>query len=291
MSELPVYLEPMLNRIAEKEGFVDFTTKVGSGSNVGDNFMGELLSAVITGKQKGKNNNETETKLNLLCKLIPSNAQRRKEFQCELVFSRETYFYNNVAPDFLRFQEEKGLSSEEQFTAFPKCYEAVCDPENDVFVIIMQDLRPEGFEMWPKEKPTSTENAHLVMRELAKLHAVSFALKDQRPEQFEKYKTLDDVTHIFLDSDNFRNMFFQCYQRAIDALQDETHKDIMREVQKDTKSYFKSGLEGPTMDQHGVVAHGDCWNNNILYRQNKDVSNRRPDFHSFYQTKYAFQFP
>lgn len=272
MSDLPNYLEPMLNRIAEKEGFTDFTTKIGSGSNIGDNFMGELLSAAIVGKRKIENNNETESKLNLLCKLVPSNAERRKEFKSELFFTREAHFYNNVAPDFLRFQEEKGLTKDEQFTAFPKCYEAVCDPENDVFVIIMQDLRPEGFDMWPKQKATPVENSKLVMRELAKFHAISFAFKDQRPEHFKKHAELVDITQGFLEAETFQNMFFQCYKRAIDALRDETHKDIIRDIQKNLVRYFDSGFNATIQDGNSVITHGDCWNNNILYRKSKDVS-------------------
>lgn len=296
MSELPDFLEPMLERIAENEGFVDFTIKVGSGSNIGDNFMGELLSAVITGKRKDDIHNETESKLNLLCKLVPSNAERRKEFQCELAFAQEAYFYNSVAPEFLRFQEEKGLSKEEQFTAFPKCYEAVCDSENGVFAIIMEDLRPDGFEMWPKQKPTPAENSHLVMRELGKFHAISFALKDQRPKQFEKYKELVDILRVFLEAESFNSMFYQSHQRAIDALRDEKHKDIMRDVQKNIKEYSYSATSETIVERHGVVAHGDCWNNNILYRQAKDVSTIIiifPNSHfqsNFIQTKIPISF-
>lgn len=198
MVALPAYLVPILKRIAEKEGFVDFTTDVGSGSNIGDNFMGELLTAVISGKQKQNYGKEIDTKLNLLCKLAPTSAQRRKEFLADEVFGREAYFYNTVAPAFTRFQQENGLPDEDQFKAFPKCYEAIHDPENEIYAIIMQDLRPEGFAMWPKKEPTPTSYSRLFVRELAKFHAISFAMKDQQPEQFKEFEKLNDVLRLFI---------------------------------------------------------------------------------------------
>lgn len=271
MAELPEYLVPILKRIAKKEGFVNFTTDVGSGSNVGDNFAGELLKAVISGKQKQKDGKEIESKLNLLCKLAPANAQRRKEFLADFLFGREAYFYNTVAPEFVRFQQEKGLSEEDQFRAFPKCYEAVCDPENEIYAIIMQDLRPEGFGMWPKQEPLPPTHWKLYVRELAKFHAISFAMRDQLPEQFEKFKKMNDVIQLFVEDPKKTEFFQNCYKRAIDALEKDECKNAMREIKNNVPEYVSSSLGKEAADRYGVVSHGDSWNNNLLFRSNEEV--------------------
>lgn len=274
MAALPDYLVPILKRIAEKEGFAEFTTDVGSGSNVGDNFLGELLTAAISGKQKQKDGTTIDATLNLLCKLAPSNAQRRKEFLADVVFDRETYFYNVVAPEFIRFQQEKGLADDEQFKAFPKCYEAIHDPENEVYAVIMEDLRPEGFGMWPKQKPTPPAYSRLFVRELAKLHAISFAMKDQEPEKFEKFKKLDDILKKFSESASRIEFFTNCYDRAIDALDDEKPKEIMKDIRNNIPEYIELCLGEEAANRNGVIAHGDCWNNNLLFRANKEVVHR-----------------
>lgn len=277
MVSLPDYVVPILKRIARKEGFVDFTTDVGSGSNIGDNFLGELLTAVISGRQKQKDGTAVDVKLNLLCKLAPANEHRRKEFLADIVFERECYFYNTVAPAFDRFQQEKGLSDDDKFKAYPKCYEAIHDPENEIFAVIMEDLRPEGFAMWPKHKPTPKSYSQLFVRELAKFHAISFAMKDQKPEQFKKFENLNDVLIKFAESGNKMEFFKNCYDRAIEALEDEEHKEIFREIKKDIPGYIESCLNKKAADRFGVVAHGDCWNNNLMFRANQEVTIRLND--------------
>lgn len=271
MITLPQFLVPILNRIVEKEGFVEFKTDVGSGSNIGDNFAGELLRVVVSGRQKQKNGLEIDAKLNLLCKMAPANAQRRKEFMTNVLFEREAFFYNELAPAFIRFQQEKGLPDADQFKAFPKCYEAVHDPENEIYVIIMQDLRPEGFAMWPKEKPIPTPYCRLFVRELAKFHAISFAMKDQQPDEFKEYEKFNDLIQVFIELPNKMEFFSNCYKRAIEALEDEKHKEIMKDITENIPRYMASCLGKKAADRFGVLSHGDCWNNNLLFRTNKEV--------------------
>lgn len=230
-----------------------------------------ILTAVISGKQKPKDDLEIDAKLNLLCKIAAANAQQCKESMADLLFKRESYFYNTVAPAFMHFQQEKGLPEKDQFKAFPQCYEAVCDQEKEVFTIVMEDLRPKGFTMLPMQKPIPPAHCRLFMRELAKFHAISFAMKDQQPEEFEEFKKLDDLLSALNSTPDSINSFRNSYNRAIEALESEEHKNIMRDVETRTPEYFESCLGRNAAEAFGVVSHGDTWNNNILYRTNSQV--------------------
>lgn len=272
MSELPDYLIAILNTIAEKENLFNFTINTKPGSNVGDNFMGVLFSVVLEGKRRDKNKNEVVASLKLLCKLAPSNPQRRKEFFSSLAFDREAYFYNNVSETFVHFQNEKGLASTDQFLSFPKCYAAIADDEKEQYVIVMEDLRPEGYEMWPKKKAVPFENISLVMKELAKFHSISFVMKDQRPKEFVKYKLLNDILIKFFESENMKTMLDGAFDRAIKALRDPEHKKIYVDLKANTLKHFKLCLNDKLSEKFGVITHGDCWNNNILYRFSKNVN-------------------
>lgn len=272
MSTLPDYLIPILEKIAKREKFIDFTTEIDSGSNIGDNFTSQLLRIVITGHRQQLNGHEIQDKLHLLCKLAPENAKRREDFQGELSFDRESYFYTKLAPQFMQFQAEKVLPEMDTFKSFPKCYEVFSDAENGIFVVIIEDLRPKQFSMWPRELPMPVDYVAASLRELAKYHAISFVLKDQRPEQFAEHKKLIDVTEAFMMSENIRSMFVQSYQRVIDVLQNDEHKDIMRDMQRNVKEYFLACQTGEAADRFGVVTHGDLWNNNILFRTDEAVS-------------------
>lgn len=102
MCALPAYVVPILERIAENEGIFKFETDVGAGMSIGDNFVGDLLTVTINGKGISNDGLEIEARLNLLCKVAPTNAQRRAEFIVDLLFERETHFYKHVTPAFLK---------------------------------------------------------------------------------------------------------------------------------------------------------------------------------------------
>lgn len=272
MSALPSNIEVLVRKIASTEGLVDFDIIVGSGTNKTDNFMAELLGVIVSGKQIAENGMKIDKKLNLICKFAPVRSLR-KGLQIELLFKREIFFYKNVAPAFNRFQELRKLPRQIQFASFPKCYDAVYDPANDICAIVMQDLRPDGFEMWSKEKPTPFDSLRLIFEELAKFHAVSFAMKDQWPEQFAEYTCLDDLVRVFLGVGHFETVFRQSIQRAINALYAEDHKNIMRACLLNYDDLYKNCLNGKFSDESCVVSHGDCWKNNAIYRS--AVSNGR----------------
>lgn len=194
-----------MSKIAKSECFTDYKTDVQPGSSHGE-------SVVISGT-RDSNGTKCVYKLHLLCKLAPSNAAHRKEFLAELLFAREALMYNNIFPMFAKLQEEKGLSKEECFTAYPKCYEAIADPENSQFVIIIEDLRSKGYTMWPKHKPVLVNHAHAVMKQLGRLHGITFALKDQRPDVYEELKQVEDLIHAFLET-NFTGVYAYGVRRS-----------------------------------------------------------------------------
>lgn len=273
MNDLPDYIRDLLNNIAESEGFKNYEIQLKSGSNHGDNFMGVMVSATIIGTQivNGRALSSPK-KLHLLCKLAPSNAARRIETQSENIFPREAFAYNTILPLFVEFQREKGLTRDEQFAAFPKCYTAIADNENNQHIIIMEDERPNGFVMWPKCMPFTVQHSYMVVNRLAKLHAISFALKDQRPNEYAKLRELNDYMSNFFDSANWSKVIIASYRRAVKALDRDDHKKILKNVEANMTELFDDCLKGDVCEPFGVVSHGDCWSNNLLFKNNEKVS-------------------
>lgn len=266
MSELPDYVLDLIAKIAKDEGFIDYKINLKPGSNHGDNFLGVMTSATITGI---RNNNDEQ--LHLLCKLAPSNSMRRQEFQSVAVFQRETLMYNKILPLLAKFQKEKGLPLDYCFTAYPKCYVAIADEENDQFLVIMEDLRPQGFTMWPKNKVVAVNHASCVVEQLAKLHAISFAIKDQRPKLYEELKEVKDLFGNFFKSENLVHAMNMGFDRAIGALENKEHVKIAEEVKENGRQLFQDCLTDGACEPFGVIGHGDCWTNNILYRYAEGV--------------------
>lgn len=271
--DLPDYVVDLVNKIAKSEGFTEFNIVIKPGSNHGDNFMSVLTSAIISGARVNVNGDSIgNDELYLLCKLAPSNPVRRKEFHSVIVFQREVKIYQKILPLFAEFQREKGLAPSDSFIAYPKCYEAIADEEKDQFVIIMEDLRPQGFAMWPKFKGTPANHELLVMEHLGKLHGISFALKDQRPDAYEELKELDDLIIQFFNNESMTNVVNLGFDRAVAVLEDNDHKRIMEDVRANSRQYFIECLKEGVCEPFGVVGHGDCWNNNIIYLHKDGVS-------------------
>lgn len=259
----------LLREIAEREGYSKYTIETDKGSNHGDNYQGILFAVTIKGTTV-KHGVSKEENLHLLCKMPSPNAMRRKNFKSALSFNRELSVYSKVLPHFLQFQKEKGLSDEESFMSYPKVYACKIDNENEDFVLIMEDLRPAKYEMWPGNKVMPLGHELLIMKELGKLHAVSFALKDQRPNEFEEYKELTDTfAEIFfygkLDSFTKRSV-----EKAADVLDNPKHKKLMEQFRKTYAKNVGEFLQGESSKEFAVLSHGDMWNNNLLFKYSED---------------------
>lgn len=275
---LPEYISKLLHKIARTEGFTDYEFETKAGSNHGDNFLGVMISVTISGT-KGQNGKSKTEKLHLICKVPPSNENRRKNFKTDLVFDREIFVYSKLLPTFVRFQQDKGLSESDSFVSFPKAYASEVNHESGTYTLIMEDLRPKNYEMWPREKVIPLDHELFVMRELAKFHAISFAMKDQRPDQFEEFKQMKDNFGELLFRGKLRSFMNRTVERAAEVLKNPDHKKYMENFRKTYVEIVDEYLTGASSKEFANIGHGDCWNNNFLFKHDdKDVSRHDETF-------------
>lgn len=267
MSEIqvPAFVRNILDEIGEKNGFRDRTMRFENGSNPGDGFNSHIVRAIISDRNSDKN-------LCLLYKIAPQNKNLRNEFNSSFTFANEANFYNKLMPAFTKFQVEKGLPKDSQFSLVPKCLAAVVDDNKEEYALVFEDLRSQGFRMWDRSKPSPVENIKIAMREIAKFHAVSIAMKDQHPDRFAQFKKLTEIAEKFLDTPTLLQMFDTSFERSISLLKSNEHKDIYRGIRTNFKAHFMDCLEENVSAPFGVMAHGDFWTNNCLYRFENDVS-------------------
>lgn len=254
-------LHEILTDVAEKQDFIQFEYKLSDGSNKGDNFFGEITRVQLSGKKSNGKNGE----LDLILKCGASSPQRRKEFRCHLLFEREIFYYDVVEPEFYNFQSEKGLGNDLFFSAYPECIQTVCDPTKEEYMLVLTNLRPQGFEMLPRDIPNQIENMRMIMRNLAKFHAISFAMKDQDPARFEKFKFIPDIIRDYFKWTSTKKMFDASYDRTIELLEDPEYLRICKDLKENVNKYLDEMYDEDKLNRFGVVNHGDCWNNNVLY--------------------------
>lgn len=268
MSQIPSCTKDLLKKIAASEGFIEYSTKFDAGTNHGDNFIGLVARVTLYGTRR-VNGRFKEDKLHLLCKFGPPVIERRREFNTDALFEREIYAYEKLFPAFKKFQKNKRLSDADCFHCYPKYYGGTANAKRGQFLIVMEDLRYQNYDMWPKRLPIPLDHALMVFEELGKYHGISFAMKDQQSLKFREFRKLDDVFGHFYR--NTMPLFHGAYDMAISVLDDEEHIKVMQDLKENTLEIFLSCVDEKRCEPFGVITHGDCWNNNQLFQYGKEV--------------------
>lgn len=270
---IPEFVTKQLHKVAKNEGFTGYKFETEEGCSHGDNYQGVLRAVKIVGA-KVQNGVTKQEELHLMCKYPTLNETRKQNFMSKLVFNRELTVYSKVLPHLVRFQQEKGLNEADLFSSFAKMYACEIDDENEIYVLIMEDLRAKKYEMWPREKVIKLEQELLIVRELGKLHAISFAMKDQRPNEFEQYKQMKDPFNKILLHGKLNMFTKRSVEKAIVVLKNPEHKKFMENFHKTYVETVSELLTGESSEEFGIFAHGDSWVNNFLfqYADDDDVS-------------------
>lgn len=274
MEPLPPYITELINKIAKSEHFTDYTITISAGSNHG---LSGLIAAILVQGTRTLNGLDQQDKLHLLCKFGSGSAKRRQEFQTAPIFRREIFVYEKLMPTFAQFQREKGLTERESFLAYPKYYLGVADDDTEQFAVIMEDLRVNQFVMWPKHRPVPLDHVRLLMEQLGRFHGTALALKSQRPQVFEEFAELNDMLGSF-----YRNtlpMFLTAYDVAISVLDDDQQIKVLQDAKANGLKYLENYFVRENFEPFGVIGHGDCWTNNIMYQYDAEVGQKSQSPH------------
>lgn len=256
---LPEFVRQSAVRAAIKLGFTPdrFQVSYEAGSNC-DGLVGEIHRVIIT---------EGDRSEDLFCKIPPMNAARREQFNSMTLFEREILLYSTVLPAMFEFQQERGVREEEGFFNVPKCYLTLFDAKSDESVILMENLRNKGLRMGNKLELADYDHTRLVMTNLGRFHGLSLAMRDQKPEVFEKFKLPDVMLPAIKASEQLVAMFGEALENAMSLLgpEGETERSKMEALKADHIAALETCLDGSRAEPYAVLSHGDCWTNNIMY--------------------------
>lgn len=204
--------------------------------------------------------------LNLVIKLSHQREDIRNFINPTAVFEREAYFYTTFYTAIREHQNEKSVISG-GFSSIPRCYGTYI--ENKTEAIVLQNLKKLGYTLWDRQK--SMDDCHIttVLEEYGQLHASSFALRKQKPQQFEDITSCLKKSDIFADIINQTGVLPTYYVRLEQVSQLLENKGRKEDAQK-VKDFAKKIPEvllnyGDPEDRYSVVLHGDCWSNNIMF--------------------------
>lgn len=267
LSELPSneIRSAVCSTVEQILGTKNYTISVTSASQSGDNNFIGIVYRVLFNKV-----NEKTSSSKLILKVAPQNVARRMQFFSRPCFLREIYMYETVLPYFREFEQSKGvLIDENGFNEYPKCYRTITDEPHEC--VLLEDLSIRSFTMIDRRtQEVTVDHLRLVMQSLGKLHAISFALKDQQPEKFKELAV--DLSEVFIRTDDahLRDCFTKQAQLAFDAVSDSDDVHLLAKVrqlyERDAIDIAADCLDLKSTGAASVISHGDAWQNNTMFR-------------------------
>lgn len=259
---VPDYIRCFLLSIANKLGLhSDINLSFKPGSNIGDGVLGSITSVTISSLNSDD--------VHLVYKAMPESKETRDELNLVDLFKREVFFYQNVFPIFDQFQLSKDLSANSGFFSYAKCYGCICDEENDQFVIVMEDVRQKNFKMWPKKELANLNHVEIVVKEIAKFHAVSMALNDQQPDKFAELTNVPDLLGQLFKRDAFLTYFKDSHDKMLSILSECLPDQITKLRNLSDNAVLTLSVYQKPTEPFNVLAHGDLWSNNLLFHYDK----------------------
>lgn len=120
----------------------------------------------------------------------------------------------------------------------------------------------------------SAEHVNLVMKSIGKLHAISFALRDQQPEKFREI--VSPLTDIFTNegSELFKVLLDKMKSCVLGCVSSDKDSFFLERL---NKLYVNSNFEiavqcvnGALAEPYAVICHGDCWTNNTMFKYDEN---------------------
>ncbi|CAH1106462.1 unnamed protein product [Psylliodes chrysocephalus] len=246
----------------------------------GENFGGELLKLNITSEDE---ETKSQDVLNAVAKKIPVLEFAQEMFNVQKTFKSELIFYEKLVPAFQEFQKENNLK--DIINCFALCYGGRLNVNGSDIVdrdalILMENLNSSGYNNIDRYIGYNLEEAHVLLKDLAALHAIPLAIKLKKPDFFQiEIRPFLNNEFIQKDNDSFGdpNVLLQ------DILcESDKCGPLFSRVLK-VWNEFKKPQKYQVREPFATFNHGDLWINNgmMKYENGKPISNKFVDFQCY----------
>ncbi|CAD6997577.1 unnamed protein product [Ceratitis capitata] len=208
----------------------------------------------------------------LIVKTLPDEGDKYDVLSQSLLFETEISMYTQTLPKISKILADHG----NPITLAPKILFSSLEPRK---VIILEDLKEQGYEMMRNRHPTESE-MKAIYRKLAKLHAASYVLgQSEDSEYITQHQNGMCGSELVLEHGIFKNGIgqfiefletqqeFQEYARKFQAMK----YDILKKSHE-LFSVYKNGKQNEIL----VLNHGDFHLRNLMFKF--DENSQMQDF-------------
>ncbi|KAG8223754.1 hypothetical protein J437_LFUL003119 [Ladona fulva] len=198
----------------------------------------------------------------VIAKCLPSNPIRQMMSEQLGTFRKEIFLYQELLPAYTQLCERMGIKGSPPWA---KCLYANKDGVSDI--IIMEDLKQEGYIMGDRMNGLSLEQLRLVLNSLGLYHALSLVYKNENSDNFHsKVKKQFEVPKSALE------MMRSIMSGSVSAIENlvrgwgfNAEADKIASM-KDTSVETLVEMIQDFDEESAVVNHGDFWINNLLFK-------------------------
>lgn len=251
--EVETYIKQLINNL----NIGEYKLTIEPGCPKGDNYLGIIAKVSIRSKN---------TDYYWIVKSAPQNKSFRECAVVDKLYEREIYIYEDVFPIFKQFHVERGIT--DSFVTHAK----LIGIHKEVFqeAIVMEDMKMKGFLLKNRKEPLDFEHVKLLMLTYGRLHAISYAIKDQEAELFATMKDkADENFFLCIPEELFRKqeeMFCAKTFKVFEPIKDDFYRDIFRKYTAKSFDIIKDTFRKSYEDPYSVIGHGDSWVNNMLFK-------------------------
>ncbi|XP_078053738.1 uncharacterized protein LOC144479100 [Augochlora pura] len=279
--DAPLTLENVRELIKKDEPDVEINSlEEEPGSGRGDNYTSMLYRIRVKGQQRRETTSGSIEWINyeraIIYKVLPRSREHREAYKSELLFRNEVAFYEYVWPTLNKLQTDGNIV----FNGVAKIYAARID------LIAMEDLRERGFKMADRRKGLELDHLKRALKALAGFHALSLTLRETRPEEFARLTDPDgsqSIREVFFRTEHeewYRQYYQEAAKNAIEMVSEglSTRVEPKRlEIMQKFRAFLNDNVFFRTMSEVAAVrgpltvfCHGDCWTNNILFKDDAE---------------------
>jgi thiamine kinase-like enzyme len=251
-------IENWLRLVLKKENLENYSIDISGSTEKGDGYIGDVTFVDV----RGTTNTNEKKSYEFVIKSGKKSSQLREMIPVRNAFENEIYFYNEILPVFREFQAEKGIT--DPFDNTPKFYDSIIEEEMEV--LILGNMKTSGYSLHDRFNPMDQEHIRKIIKVYGKLHAISFALRDQKPEVFKelggKLTDMMKLSAKYIKPKEDRNN----YEDIIKIAKEKKEDDVVAKLNiLNERAKRQNEITDPN-DPYAVILHGDCWNNNFMFK-------------------------